>query len=190
MLKLIQPAKMRREHAPDRPRIRRVVSVSADVAIHRARIQARAAANAMKHLALLGIGEQVCTAVIQQDHVKLFRPRALARAARPPHKRVVHGNRLPGAGAREHRPKKREVLQPRNYFFDSGNYHVNLRQRHAKIGVALVRGNRDQAQIGHQKIRARNSHLRAEKRATQRHPRRRDEFHRIVGIDSTQLLLE
>ena len=64
MLKVMQPAQMRREDAADRPLIGRPVSIPADCAKDRTSIQAGAATNAIQHITLLGIGQQLTPPVI------------------------------------------------------------------------------------------------------------------------------
>ena len=54
MLPLLQPAQVRRDHRADRPAVGGAVGVAADIAENRADVQARAAADAVQGVALLG----------------------------------------------------------------------------------------------------------------------------------------
>ena len=81
---LLHAVKLRRDDRADRSRINPRIIVPADLAIHRAMIQARAAANAVQRLPLLRIGQQLGAAVVEQHQVKLVRTVDFARAAAAP----------------------------------------------------------------------------------------------------------
>src|SRR5216684_5667403 len=89
----------RRQDAADRPGVDAAVGMAADAAIDGARIQARAAADALKAFA-----ERRCqhlgAAVVEQDEMKLFGAVELARLLRPRDQRRVNGERLPSRGPR------------------------------------------------------------------------------------------
>ena len=74
--------KLRRDDGADRARVNPRIIVAADLAIHRAVIEASAAANAVQRLALLGIGQQLRAAVVEQQQVKLVGPVDFAVAPR------------------------------------------------------------------------------------------------------------
>ena len=74
---------MRGEHAANRALIRGSVGVAADGAKHGTRVQTCTASNAMQDVALLGVGEELAAAVIEENDVKFFGAVGLVRAARP-----------------------------------------------------------------------------------------------------------
>ena len=84
MFELFDAAQVRRKHAADRPRISGAVSVSSNVAKHGTNIQTRATSNAMQHFSLLRVGKQLAASVVDQHHVKFFRPVHFARPRGPP----------------------------------------------------------------------------------------------------------
>src|SRR5450755_2300053 len=104
MFELLNAVQMRSQHTPDRPRISRPISMSADMAKHRTDIQTRSTTNTVQHFALLRISEQLATTVIDQHHVELFRSIHLACLSRSANHRAVSRNALPSARSREHRP--------------------------------------------------------------------------------------
>jgi len=65
-------------------------------------VEARAAADAVERVALLGVGQQFGAAIVEQDDVELLRSVDFAGLARSAVKRVVTGKGLPGAGGGEH----------------------------------------------------------------------------------------
>ena len=102
----------RREHCADRTRVNRAIGVTADFAIDRARVEARAAANAAEQFALLASENPRPTRVDQND-VHFFRPRCVSAAPRTFHKRCVHRERLPRAAACEQLQKRRQARNSR-----------------------------------------------------------------------------
>ena len=80
MFPILQAAQMRRDDRADRAAVSRAVGVAADVAENRADVQARAAADAVQRVALLGVGEQFGAAIVEQDDVPFLRAVASRRA--------------------------------------------------------------------------------------------------------------
>src|ERR1039458_182605 len=107
MFPLLQAAQMRRDDRADGAAVSRAVSLAADVAENRADVQARAAADAMECVALLGVGEEFRAMIVEQDNVPFLRAVALAGLAWAGIHRVVTRHRLAGAHRREHRQKER-----------------------------------------------------------------------------------
>ena len=62
--------KLRRDDCADRARVNPRIIVAADLAIHRAMIQARAATDAIERLAFFRISQQLGAAVVQQQQVE------------------------------------------------------------------------------------------------------------------------
>ena len=76
--------KLRRDNRADRAGVNPGIIVPADLAIHRAMIQARAAADAIERLALFRIGQQLRAAIVEQQQIEFvgaidFIPAARAR---------------------------------------------------------------------------------------------------------------
>src|SRR5665213_2988123 len=115
MFPILQAAQMWRDDRTDRPAVSRAVSVAADIAKNRADIQARAAADAMERVALLGVGEQFRALIVEQHDVPFLRAVAFAGLARAAIHRVVTRQWLARSRRREHRQKQREVAQPVSY---------------------------------------------------------------------------
>src|SRR5271156_254356 len=97
MLPILQAAQMGRDDRADRALVGRAVGMAADVFENRADVEARAAADAVERVALLGVGQQLRAAIVEQDDVKLLRAVAFAGLARTAVKRVVTGEGLPSA---------------------------------------------------------------------------------------------
>ena len=151
---VIHAQKLRRDDGADRPGIDPRKTVAADLAIHRAVIQARAAADAVERLALLAIRQQLGAAVVEQHHVELIRPVDLLAAPRPGEKRSVDRERLAGGAAAQQLQKHGQILRARNQLLDARHGDVNLRRRSGQPRVAFVFDQHHRARIGHQKIRA------------------------------------
>src|SRR5580704_19491875 len=111
MVELVNSAEMRSEDAADRSGIRGAIGVAANSAKHRAHVEAGAAADAMKHVALLDIREQFASAIVEQYDMEFFGPIDLVRLAWAADQRVIASDWLAGAGGGEDRPEQREVLE-------------------------------------------------------------------------------
>src|SRR5581483_2798704 len=131
-------AQVWRKHAADWPLIRGVICMPANVPVHRANIQARSTADAVQHFALFSIAQQAAASVVQKNNVKLFRAISFTRFARPGNQSAVSGNRLAGAGGRKGRPERSKINQPRNYFLNSRNRHMNSRQAGTQPSIAFI----------------------------------------------------
>ena len=85
---LLEPGQQRHEHRAHRPRVDRPVRRAARLPVHRAHVQARAAADAREHLVIATAGE-LRPAVVEDHDVQLVGPVLLALAARPGDQRRV-----------------------------------------------------------------------------------------------------
>src|ERR1035441_5439742 len=65
---------LRRDDGADGSRVHPRKAVAADLAVHRAGVQTRAAADAVQRLPLGAVGQQLGAPVVEQHDVKLFRP--------------------------------------------------------------------------------------------------------------------
>ena len=81
---ILQAAQVRRDHGADRSLIRRAVRVAADVLVDGADVQARAAADAVQGVALLGVGQQARAIIVEQHHVHTPRGPSLSPGCRGP----------------------------------------------------------------------------------------------------------
>src|SRR5579864_7611245 len=109
------------EHAANRSRVRGSVSVAADVAVHRANIEAGPTTNAVQNFALFRVRQQLAVAIVHKHNVKFFRPIHFAGTTRAADERAVGSNGLSRTGGREHGPKQCKVLEPGHYFFDASH---------------------------------------------------------------------
>ena len=101
------PHHQRRQHGANRPGINAAVGVAARLAVHRADIEAGAAADAAQDVAAVP-GEDLRAAVVDEDDVHLLRPVGLGRRAGPGDKLGVDGELLGRAeGARRLRRRAR-----------------------------------------------------------------------------------
>ncbi len=180
MLPILQPAQVGRDDPADGPRVGRAVGVAAHVAIDRADVQARAAADAVERVALFGVGQQRRAVVVEQDDVELLRAVRFARLARAAVHRVVAADQLPGTHRRQHRQEQGKVFQARHHFLDAEQRDHGLRQRGGEPGVALVLGDGDHAGLRDGEVRAGDAHVRLEVLLTQHAPGDQGQFLRIV----------
>ncbi len=160
---MIHPQELRRQYGAYRPRINPRETVTADLAVHRAMIQAGAAANAIERFALLAVGQHLGPSVVQQHHVELVGPVDLLAASWPGKERGVHGQWLAGGAASQQLKEHPQVLSAGNHLFDSRNGNMNFRRRSGEPRVALILDQHDRARIRHQKVGAANSDIRRQK---------------------------
>src|SRR5688500_12636376 len=97
MFPLLQPAKMRGDHAADWPLICRPVGMAADVFENRTDVEARPAADAIERVALLGAREPSRPVIIEKHHMNLFRAIDFPGLPLTAIHRVITGHVLPGA---------------------------------------------------------------------------------------------
>src|SRR5580658_1085862 len=110
-------------------------------------IQTRATANAVQHLALLGIGQQLAAPVVDQHYMEFVRPVGFARTPRTADQRAISSNALPRPGSREYRPKYSQIFEPWNDFLNPRDHDVNARNARAEATVAFIGGNRNDAGV-------------------------------------------
>src|SRR5690349_8199289 len=101
ILEITEPLKQRRDQRADRPGIDAAVRVSADLAVNRARVEARAAADAAQRLAIFLAREDFAAAVVDQDEMEFLGAIALSRDARAAEDVRVDRDRLAGRAAGE-----------------------------------------------------------------------------------------
>ena len=94
MLKLVQTAEMRHQHATDRASINGPVGVPTNLPEYRADVQTSSAADAMKNFPLFGIGKKLTPPIVQKDHMKFLRSVWLVCISRAANQSVITGNRL------------------------------------------------------------------------------------------------
>src|SRR5207249_11936140 len=107
----LQRLELRRENRANWTAVDRTVRVTACLAVHRTRIEAGAAANAVERLARFLAGQHFRASVVQQPDVEFLSTVALASAGPD---RVVRVHALAGRRARQHLEKDFEIRETRN----------------------------------------------------------------------------
>src|ERR1700751_791129 len=186
MVELINAAQMRSENAADWTGVRGAVGVAAHSAKHRADVEAGAAADAMQPVALLDIREQFRSAIVEQYDMEFFGTINLIRLPRAADQSVIASDWLAGAGGGEDRPQQREILEPRNHFFDAGERDMNARDAGAEAAIAFVGGEGNHSRISNEEIGAADSQFGREEIAAQRAASCGDQLDGIVGIHIAQ----
>ena len=147
----------RRDQRADGAAINPPVSVPANLAIDRAGVQARPAANAVQHLAHLGVGQRLGAAIVHHHHVHFLRT-IFAGTARSGQERGVSGELLTRPGAAEQSQKNSQVGEPGNKLFDSDQRDVHSGNRGAHANVPFVLNRDHGSRLGHGEVRAAHSH--------------------------------
>jgi hypothetical protein len=117
--------------------------VAAGLPVHRADIQARAAAHAPERLPGGVVGEQARPAVVDEDHVNVLGTVRLIRAPRALDERHVVADGLSGGGARGELHEPGEVLEARHELLDAHEGDVHAREGRGEADVPLVLDQRD-----------------------------------------------
>ena len=125
MLPFLQSPEMGCDHGADGSSISRAVAVTSDILEDRADIQAGTTPDAAQCVTLLGIGEQFCAAVIQQNNMHLFRSIGFAGLTRTCVHCVVAGHLLARSGSGEHRQKEGKIFQSREHLLDAQQGNVD-----------------------------------------------------------------
>src|SRR5215217_4437945 len=110
---------MRRDHRTDGPAVSSAISMTADIFINRAGIQTRTAADTIKPFADFRFYIQIGAAIVQQDHIHFFRSVCFPWLAWAAENSIVNGYILPGTVSSQQRPKKGEIINRRQYFFNT-----------------------------------------------------------------------
>src|SRR4029077_2531071 len=118
--------------------IHRAIRVAPDSPIDGAYVEARAASNAVERLAQHRIREHRTAPVVENNHVHFARPVELALTPRSGDETGVGGELLPGRGARKDLEEVAEVLELRNYFFNSHHRDKCLRHCAGEASIAFV----------------------------------------------------
>src|SRR5205814_3723447 len=130
------------------------VGVAADIAVDGTDVEAGAATDAVKRVALFGVGEKLGAAVVEQYHVIVLRAIGFAGLTRPAVEGVVTRHGLSRAGGGEHRQEQGKVSEARQYLFDAEQRDHRPGQRGGEPGVAFVFGDGDHARLGNGEVRA------------------------------------
>ena len=161
----------RGEEDADGARVRVAVGVAADLAVHRADVEAGPAAQAVERLPQGG-GDLARAAVVEQDQVELLRPLELPRPPRPAHERRVGGELLTGRAPGQDGQEHHQVGHGRDHLLHAHEGHVDAGQRGHHAPVALVGDQHDGAGLGDGEVRARDGHADREELLAQVAPRR------------------
>ena len=169
---------LRLQDRPDRPGVRRVVGVAAGLAIDRADVDARRAADAAESVAPDLVRERPRPPVVEQDEVE--GSRTVARMHSRPDRGVrVHA--LAGRRARQQLEHHLQVAERRHDLLDPHHRHEHLGQGRAHPAVSLGLDDDDAPGVGAGEVRARDGHARAEECVAQERARRRRQLAGIVG---------
>src|SRR5207237_6102545 len=83
MFPIVQTAQVGRDDGADGTGVSRAIGVAADIAVDGTDVEAGAAADAVKRVALFGVGEELGAAVVEQYHVIVLRAIGFAGLTRP-----------------------------------------------------------------------------------------------------------
>ena len=137
--------------------VRTTVGMAASMAVHRADVQAGAAAYTLQNFFILR-AHNLAPAVIQQDDMHLVWPIKFIRTRWPGNHRCVDRHRLAGGAAGQQGKPYRRLIPTRDDFLDPDHCHMHFWQAGDHPSVALI-GNQDNAAgFGHCQVSAANSH--------------------------------
>lgn len=108
---VLQAAQMGCDHGPNRALVSGAVTMAADVSEDRADIETGTATDAVKGIALFGVGEQLGAFVVENDEMKFLRAVNFAGLAWTTIERIVTGEGLARACGGEHGQEKGEVIE-------------------------------------------------------------------------------
>src|SRR5882762_5451666 len=128
------------QHAANRTLIGCAIGVSADGAENWAGVQASPTTNTVQHVTLFCVGQKFAAPVIEQHNMEFLRAVALVLGPRTADERVVTSNRLSRPCRCQTRPENRPIVEAWNYFLNTDQGHMNLRQTRSQASVAFVRG--------------------------------------------------
>ena len=164
--------------------------MAADSLIHRAHVQARAAADAVQRLPQRRVFQQPAAPVVNDNQVELLRPILIVGPARPGNHAHVRRDALAGGRAGQQTQEHRQILQRRYHLLHTGQPHVNTGRRGAEPSVPFVGDDDQRAGFGHQKVRPADAHIGVQKLLTQYDPGHPRHLLDIVGVRHSQLFGE
>ncbi len=130
--------------------------------IHRANVQAAAAANALQRFDRLRICQDAAAPVIQQHQVERFRPVFALGSARAGNQGSVGRNLLAGSAARQQLEQHGERFPIGDDFVNPHHRHVHPGQSCAHAPIAFVGNDHQRAGLGDQEVGSRYAHLRSQ----------------------------
>src|SRR5260221_10009009 len=142
--------------------------------MHRARVHARAATDALERPPEVRSPELRGPAVIHQHDVKVL------PAYRAVHVRGVDRRALSRTASREQSKEDRQLCRTGHELLDAHARDVDRRHRDAEVRVALVRADHDATCLRNREVHAGESRLRSKEPLAEVHARRTDEHERIV----------
>ncbi len=143
----------RGQHRAHRPGIDRSVGVPPDRPVHRAVVEAGAAADAAQHV-LEDASQHLAPPVVEQDDVIGAGAVRVARAARSGGEARVGRHVLARGRAGEEAEDGHGVLERRHHLLDRGEHDMDARQRLGEVAVALVGEDHRAPRLGDQEIGA------------------------------------
>ena len=157
----VQAGEQRCQHGADGAGIHPAVGVAADVLVDRADVEAGAAAQAIKRLAVVA-AEDIRAPVVHDDHVQFLGAVEVVRPPRSGNHGDVAGYLLAGGAVGQHLQHHRQVVEPRDDLLHAHQRHVHARQGGRQPPVALVGHQDDGAGIGDGEVDARDAHVGAQ----------------------------
>jgi hypothetical protein len=143
--------------------------VATGASIDRARVHARAAANAFERTPEILTRQLNCSTVIDENDMHLVPGLDTVNVRR------VHREWLTSRTPGEQSQEDGQVLEPWNQFLDADGRDVKGRDGHPEVRVALVRANDDSPGLRDGEIRTRDRRVSAKKARTQVFASRRGE---------------
>ncbi len=190
MASLVRAEVLGDEGRSDRAHVDPAVGVPPDLLVDRAGVQTGAAADAEERLAQLRVGQDLRTAVVEQDDVHLFRALSAFGALGTADDVDIHGLFLPRGAHRQQLEECREEVERRHQLFDPHHGDVDLRHPDAQACVALVFQDDAAPGIDDSEIDPRNPHVGGEELLPQLGPRDRQQLRRDLGVLHPELFVE
>ena len=159
---------------PQRPGNEIAVGVAARTAVDRTGVHAGAAAQALEHVAVRGIGQPLRPAVVDDDDMDLPPGRG------PAVERRVGRHGLPRARAGQQAREDPQRPHVGNHLLKPHDGDVQVGERGAQVGVALVRADGQRPGRGHGEVDARHRDIGLEELRPQGVPRRMRQVGRIA----------
>src|SRR5688500_11473836 len=114
MFPFFQPTHLGGNYRANRAAIGGAICMSADIFIDRACVQTSTAMDPINDFALYGIIENICAAIVKEDHIHLARSVNLSCLPGTAEDRIVHRLLLACTESSKQRPEKAKIRQGRN----------------------------------------------------------------------------
>src|SRR5688572_22380376 len=98
--------------------------MATNIFIYRTSVEAGAAPDAIKAFPLLLIGENICSSIVQQNNIHLFRSVHFIGLSGPRDDGIVRSDLLPGSESSQQWPEQTKISQRRNNFLDTHDHNM------------------------------------------------------------------